>query len=119
MRRPEYMCALKMYGSGIVRHGGLLLPLLLLLLVSLSTGCIRRGPGNRGDDTKIGVLHSLTGTMAISEKDVVDATLMAIEEINAQGGVLGRRLRPIVADGHSDWPTFSREAERLIVDEKV
>lgn len=68
---------------------------------------------------KIGVLHSLTGTMGFSEKAVANATLMAIEEINQRGGVLGRQVQPVVADGASDWPTFGREAERLISDEKV
>jgi len=68
---------------------------------------------------KVGILHSLTGTMAISEKAVVDATLMAIEEINAEGGVLGRIIEPIVVDGRSDWPTFADEAERLITEEEV
>jgi urea transport system substrate-binding protein len=68
---------------------------------------------------KVGVLHSITGTMAISEKPVVDSTLMAIEEINQQGGILGRKVEPIVVDGHSDWPTFAEEAERLIVEEEV
>jgi len=57
--------------------------------------------------------------MAISEKSVVDATLLAINEINEKGGLLGRRLVPIVADGRSDWPTFAKEAERLISQEKV
>ncbi len=68
---------------------------------------------------KVGILHSLTGTMAISEKPVVDSTLMAIEEINLQGGILGRIIEPVVVDGSSDWPTFAEEAERLIVEEKV
>ncbi|MCP4254057.1 MAG: urea ABC transporter substrate-binding protein [Candidatus Scalindua sp.] len=68
---------------------------------------------------KVGILHSLTGTMAISEKPVVDSTLMAIEEINLQGGILGRIIEPVVVDGRSDWPTFAEEAERLIVEEKV
>jgi len=57
--------------------------------------------------------------MAISEKSVVDATLLAIEEINEQGGLLGRKIEPVVADGESDWPTFANEAERLITQEKV
>lgn len=70
-------------------------------------------------EVKVGVLHSLSGTMAISEKSVVDGTLMAIEEINAAGGVLGKKIRPIVADGKSDWPTFASEAERLITKENV
>ena len=68
---------------------------------------------------KVGVLHSLSGTMAISETSVVDATLMAIEEINEAGGVLGRQIEPVVVDGASDWPTFAREAERLISKERV
>lgn len=68
---------------------------------------------------KVGVLHSLTGTMSFSEKAVANATLMAIEEINAKGGVLGRQIEPVVADGKSDWPTFAQEAERLITNEKV
>ena len=68
---------------------------------------------------KVGILHSLSGTMAISETSVVDATRMAIEEINEAGGVLGRQIEPIVVDGASDWPTFAAEAERLITKEQV
>lgn len=68
---------------------------------------------------KVGILHSETGTMAISEKSVRDATLLAIEDLNQQGGLLGRRLEAVVADGKSDAGTFAREAERLIVDEQV
>lgn len=68
---------------------------------------------------RVGILHSLTGTMAISETSVVDATLLAIEEINQKGGALGRRIEPIIVDGQSDWSTFAREAERLITEEKV
>jgi len=68
---------------------------------------------------KIGILHSETGTMAISEQAVRDATLMAIEEINANGGVLGRKLDPLFVDGRSDPRTFAKEAERLITTEKV
>jgi urea transport system substrate-binding protein len=68
---------------------------------------------------RVGILHSLSGTMAISEKSVVDATLLAIDELNERGGVLGRRIESVVADGRSDWPTFAREAKRLITQEKV
>jgi urea transport system substrate-binding protein len=68
---------------------------------------------------KVGILHSLTGTMAISERPVVDSTLMAIEEINLQGGINGRIIEPVVVDGRSDWPTFAEEAEGFIVEEKV
>jgi len=68
---------------------------------------------------KVGVLHSLSGTMAISERPVADATLLAIEEINERGGILGRKVEPILVDGKSDWQTFAHEAERLITEEKV
>ncbi len=86
------------------------------LLVTL---CAASGCQTASEPIKVGVLHSLTGTMAISEASVRDATLMAIEEINAQGGLLGRQIQPIVVDGKSDWPAFAVEAERLIRDEKV
>jgi urea transport system substrate-binding protein len=69
---------------------------------------------------RVGILHSLTGTMSISETPVVDAVRMSIEEINASGGLLGgRRVEAMVADGRSDWPTFALESRRLISDEKV
>lgn len=68
---------------------------------------------------KVGILHSLTGTMAISETAVVDATLMAIAEINSQGGILGRKIQPIVVDGASNWQTFAEQAEQLITTEQV
>ena len=68
---------------------------------------------------KVGVLHSLTGTMAISEASLVDATMMAIEEVNKRGGVLGRQLKPIVVDGASNWEQFSLEAEDLITQDQV
>ena len=68
---------------------------------------------------KVGLLHSLTGTMAISETAVVEATLMAIDELNQKGGILGRKIEALVTDGRSDWPTFAAEAERLITQENV
>jgi len=71
------------------------------------------------DEIKVGVLHSLTGTMSISEKSVVASTLFAIDEINAAGGVLGKKLRPVVKDGASNWDTFARQAEVLLTEEKV
>jgi urea transport system substrate-binding protein len=72
-----------------------------------------------GDTIKIGVLHSLSGTMAISEVDVKDATLLAIEEINAKGGVLGKQLEVHLEDGASDWPTFAEKAKKLIQSDEV
>jgi urea transport system substrate-binding protein len=68
---------------------------------------------------KVGVLHSLTGTMAASETPVVDATLFAIEEVNRNGGVRGRPVEAYVADGQSDERVFAREAERLIAENGV
>lgn len=71
------------------------------------------------DPIKVGILHSLTGTMAISETSVVKATQMAIEEINEQGGVLGGPIKAVIKDGASDWDRFAQEAESLITDDKV
>jgi urea transport system substrate-binding protein len=72
-----------------------------------------------GDTIKVGVLHSLSGTMAISEKSVVDSTLLAIEEINAAGGVGGKKIEAIQEDGASDWPTFAEKAKKLIEQDQV
>ena len=72
-----------------------------------------------GDTIKVGVLHSLSGTMSISETAVKDATLLAIEEINANGGVLGKQLEPVIEDGASDWPTFAEKARKLIQSDEV
>ena len=58
---------------------------------------------------KMGILHSLTGTIAIAEKSVVDAEMLAVEEINAAGGVRGHQIEAIVEDGASDWPTFAEK----------
>lgn len=68
---------------------------------------------------KVGILHSLTGTIAIAEASVVDAEKLAIEEINAAGGVMGRKIEPIVEDGASDWPTFAEKSKKLLVSDKV
>ncbi|GAA1510742.1 urea ABC transporter substrate-binding protein [Sphaerisporangium rubeum] len=75
--------------------------------------------GAGSDTIKVGILHSLSGTMAISEVTVRDAELLAIEEINAAGGVLGKKIEPVVEDGASDWPTFAEKATKLIAQDKV
>lgn len=72
-----------------------------------------------GDTIKVGILHSLSGTMAISEVSVKDAEMMAIEEINAAGGVLGKKIEPVVEDGASDWPKFAEKAKKLLQNDKV
>ena len=72
------------------------------------------------DDTvTVGILHSVTGTMAISETGSVQAEKLAIDQINAQGGVLGRKIEFIQEDGASDWPTFAEKAKKLLVNDKV
>jgi urea transport system substrate-binding protein len=76
-------------------------------------------PTASGDTIKVGILHSLSGTMAISEKSVVDAENLAIKEINAAGGVLGKQIEAITEDGASDWPTFNEKAKKLIDQDKV
>ena len=68
---------------------------------------------------KVGVLHSLSGTMAISETVLKDTVLMAIDEINAQGGVLGKKLEPVVVDPASNWPLFAERAKQLLTQDKV
>jgi urea transport system substrate-binding protein len=71
------------------------------------------------ESVKVGVLHSLSGTMAISEVAVKESTIMAIDEINAAGGVLGKQIEYIVEDGASDWPTFAEKAKKLIQQDEV
>ncbi|AOY91199.1 urea ABC transporter substrate-binding protein [Cupriavidus sp. USMAA2-4] len=68
---------------------------------------------------KVGILHSLSGTMAISETSLKDVALMTIDEINKSGGVLGRKLEPVVVDPASNWPLFAEKARQLISKDKV
>jgi len=68
---------------------------------------------------KIGVLHSLSGTMAISEVSLRDVVLMAADEINAKGGVMGRKLQPVVVDPASNWDLFAEKAKQLLLQDKV
>lgn len=88
----------------------------LLLVTMILSGC---GGFGTAAPIKVGILHAQTGTMAISENSVVEATLMAIEEINQKGGVLSRQIEPVVVDTQSNWTIAADEARRLIVDEKV
>src|SRR5687767_487348 len=68
---------------------------------------------------KVGVLHSLSGTMAISETVLKDVALMTIDEINAKGGVMGAKIEPVVVDPASNWPLFAEKARQLITQDKV
>src|SRR5689334_4706588 len=86
--------------------------------VMIAAGVI--GQTARAADTiKVGILHSLSGTMAISETTLKDTALMAIEEINAKGGVMGKKLEPVVVDPASNWPLFAEKARELISQDKV
>ncbi|MEO1211192.1 MAG: urea ABC transporter substrate-binding protein [Cyanobacteria bacterium J06638_20] len=76
-------------------------------------------PAADGETIKVGILHSLSGTMAISETTVVDAEKLAIKEINEAGGVLGMQIEAVVEDGASDWPTFAEKATKLIDQDQV
>ncbi len=75
--------------------------------------------GQAAETIKVGVLHSLSGTMAISETALKDVALMTIEEINASGGVLGKKLEPVVVDPASNWPLFAEKARQLLTQDKV
>ncbi|MDN5286693.1 MAG: livG [Mucilaginibacter sp.] len=72
-----------------------------------------------GNTVKIGVLHSLSGTMAISEVSLKDAVQMAVDEINASGGVLGKKIEPVIVDPASDWDLFAEKSKELLIDKKV
>jgi urea transport system substrate-binding protein len=92
---------------------------LALSAVALGTLVATALPAQAADTIKVGVLHSLSGTMAISETVLKDTVLMAIEEINAKGGVLGKKLEPVVVDPASNWPLFAEKARQLISQDKV
>jgi urea transport system substrate-binding protein len=71
------------------------------------------------DTVKVGVLHSLSGTMAISETSLRDVLLFTFDEINAAGGVMGKKIEPVVVDGASNWPLFAEKAKQLLDQDKV
>ncbi len=71
------------------------------------------------DTIKVGILHSLSGTMAISETALKETALMTIEEINKSGGVMGKKLEPVVVDPASNWPLFAEKARQLLTKDKV
>ncbi|MHB1140190.1 MAG: urea ABC transporter substrate-binding protein [Sulfuricaulis sp.] len=76
-------------------------------------------PALAADTIKVGILHSLSGTMAISETVLKDVALMTIDEINAKGGVMGKKLEPVVVDPASNWPLFAEKARQLLTQDKV
>ncbi len=91
-----------------------------LCLGSAIAGSIFANAALAQDDTiKVGILHSLSGTMAISETTLKDVMLMLIDEQNAKGGLLGKKLEPVVVDPASDWPLFAEKARELIAADHV
>ena len=99
--------------------------LLVAGLTAALAGCGGAGdesgsaPGTAGDPIKVGVLHSLSGTMAISETTLKDTILMMVDEQNARGGLLGRPVEAVVVDPASDWPLFAERARELLESEQV
>ena len=92
----------------------------LALSAALATAGLAAAVQSQAADTiKVGVLHSLSGTMAISETVLKDVALMTIDEINAKGGLLGKKLEPVVVDPASNWPLFAEKARQLISQDKV
>ncbi|WAX98560.1 urea ABC transporter substrate-binding protein (plasmid) [Aminobacter sp. NyZ550] len=86
----------------------------------IGAGLSLASPSAAADDTiKVGVLHSLSGTMAISETTLKDTMLFLIEEQNKKGGLLGKKLEAVVVDPASDWPLFAEKARQLIEQDKV
>jgi urea transport system substrate-binding protein len=91
-----------------------MMKLFLLVLVTASSGWI-----SAADTIKVGVLHSLSGTMAISETTLKDTILMMVKEQNAAGGLLGKQLEAVVVDPASNWPLFAEKARELLAKDKV
>jgi len=94
---------------------------LKLLSASLALGFGLSGAAmaQSGGTIKVGILHSLSGTMAISETVLKDTVLMAIDEINAKGGVMGKKLEPVIVDPASNWPLFAEKTKQLLGQDKV
>lgn len=93
--------------------------LMLLAILAIYALIAWRQQPAAAPNIRIGVLHSLTGTLASNEKPLVDALLLAIEEANAAGGIKGQKIEAVVADCRSDAAYCAQQAERLITEEKV
>src|ERR1700744_5618389 len=91
----------------------------LIKVLPLVCGLAITALAHAADTIKIGVLHSLSGTMAISETTLKDTVLMLIDEQNKKGGVLGKKLEAVVVDPASNWPLFAEKAAELLEKDKV
>ncbi len=86
----------------------------------LTAAAVAAAPSATAQETvKVGVLHSLSGTMAISETSLRDVLLFTFDEINKAGGVMGKMIEPVVVDGASNWPLFAEKAKQLLEQDKV
>src|SRR6202161_1276812 len=92
---------------------------LIASAAALAFGLLAALPAKAQDTIKVGILHSLSGTMAISETTLKDTMLMLIDEQNKKGGVLGKKLEAVVVDPASNWPLFAEKARELISKDKV
>src|SRR5262249_57203614 len=108
---------------GQLSSTGLLLAAGSALSPFVLSGCAGKGGsggGTSGDKIKVGILHSLTGTMAISEKSLMEVEVMALEEINKAGGVLGKQVEWVVEDPQSKFTdVFPEKARKLLLKDKV
>ena len=93
--------------------------LLKHVALAILAGAIFSLPARAEDTVKVGVLHSLSGTMAICETSLRDILLFTFDEINAKGGVMGKKIEPVVVDGASNWPLFAEKANQLLEQDKV
>ena len=91
----------------------------LAAAAGLTLGLMAALPARAEDTIKVGILHSLSGTMAISETTLKDVVLMLIDEQNKKGGLLGKKLEAVVVDPASNWPLFAEKARELISKDKV
>ena len=93
----------------------------ILAGLALGAAALAAVPAASAQDkvVKVGILHSLSGTMAISETSLRDVLLYAFDEINAKGGVMGYKIQPVIVDGASNWPLFAEKAKQLLEEDKV
>src|SRR5947209_15909459 len=92
---------------------------LAAIAAAAMTGLVGSAAFAADDTIKVGILHSLSGTMAISETTLKDVMLMLIDEQNKKGGLLGKKLEAVVVDPASNWPLFAEKARELISKDKV
>ena len=91
----------------------------LSLAALIGAAAIGATPAAAQDTIKIGVLHSLSGTMAISESTLKDTVLMMVDDLNKSGGLLGKKVEAVVVDPASNWPLFAEKGRELISKDKV